>query len=93
MSRKNAYWLLVLFLVASMLFTACGPTAAPEEPTAAPVEPTAAPEEPTQVPETGEDKLLIAGVVFQSDTFMQTVQAGIEAAAAEAGAEVILGNT
>ena len=38
-------------------------------------------------------KLVIAGVVFQSDTFMQTVQAGIKAAADKAGAEVILGNT
>jgi ABC-type sugar transport system substrate-binding protein len=38
-------------------------------------------------------KLLIAGVVFQSDTFMQTVQAGIQAAADKAGAEVLMGNT
>ncbi|MDM8008187.1 MAG: substrate-binding domain-containing protein, partial [Phycisphaerae bacterium] len=38
-------------------------------------------------------KPLIAGVVFQSDTFMQTVQAGIQAAADKLGAEVILGNT
>jgi ABC-type sugar transport system substrate-binding protein len=38
-------------------------------------------------------KLLIAGVVFQSDTFMQTVQAGIQAAADKAGVEVIMGNT
>ncbi len=44
-------------------------------------------------PAEGGKKLLIAGVVFQSDTFMQTVQAGIQAAADEAGAEVILGNT
>ena len=34
-----------------------------------------------------------AGVVFQSDTFMQTVQAGMQAAADAAGAELVLGNT
>jgi ABC-type sugar transport system substrate-binding protein len=50
-------------------------------------------EVPEAGPEASGEGLLIAGVVFQSDTFMQTVQAGIEAAAGEAGAEVILGNT
>ena len=39
------------------------------------------------------EKPLIAGVVFQSDTFMQTVQAGMQAAADKAGAEMIMGNT
>src|SRR5512143_3481143 len=38
-------------------------------------------------------KMVIAGVVFQSDTFMQTVQAGIQAAGDKAGVEVLLGNT
>jgi simple sugar transport system substrate-binding protein/ribose transport system substrate-binding protein len=38
-------------------------------------------------------KLLIAGVVFQSDTFMQTVQAGMQAAADKAGVGILLGNT
>jgi ABC-type sugar transport system substrate-binding protein len=38
-------------------------------------------------------KMVIAGVVFQSDTFMQTVQAGIQAAGEKAGVEVLLGNT
>ena len=38
-------------------------------------------------------KTTIAGVVFQSDTFMQTVQAGMQAAADKAGVELILGNT
>jgi ABC-type sugar transport system substrate-binding protein len=36
---------------------------------------------------------VIAGVVFQSDTFMQTVQNCLQAAADEAGVELILGNT
>lgn len=40
-----------------------------------------------------DDGYTIAGVVFQSDTFMQTVQAGMQAAADEAGAELILGNS
>ena len=39
------------------------------------------------------EKPLIAGVVFQSDTFMQTVQAGMQAAADKAGVEMIMGNT
>ena len=38
-------------------------------------------------------KLIVAGVVFQSDTFMQTVQAGMQAAADMVGADLILGNT
>jgi ABC-type sugar transport system substrate-binding protein len=37
--------------------------------------------------------VLIAGVVFQSDTFMQTVQAGMQARADEVGVELLLGNT
>jgi ABC-type sugar transport system substrate-binding protein len=41
----------------------------------------------------GAEGLVVAGVVFQSDTFMQTVQNGLQAAADEAGAELILGNT
>jgi ABC-type sugar transport system substrate-binding protein len=40
-----------------------------------------------------QDGYVIAGVVFQSDTFMQTVQAGMQAAADEIGAELILGNS
>lgn len=47
-----------------------------------------------EVPKEAEDDaLVIAGVVFQSDTFMQTVQNGIQAAADEEGVELILGNT
>ena len=37
--------------------------------------------------------MTFAGVVFQSDTFMQTVQAGMQAAADKAGVEMIMGNT
>jgi ABC-type sugar transport system substrate-binding protein len=40
-----------------------------------------------------DDGYTIAGVVFQSDTFMQTVQAGMQAAADDSGAELILGNS
>ena len=43
--------------------------------------------------EPADKKPLIAGVVFQSDTFMQTVQAGMQAAADKLGAEMIMGNT
>src|SRR5215208_5990783 len=39
-------------------------------------------------------KTQIAGVVFQSDTFMQTVQAGMQAAADKAGnVDLVLGNS
>lgn len=48
-------------------------------------------EEPAAAPESND--YLIAGVVFQSDTFMQLIQAGFEQAAEDAGAELLLGNT
>ena len=40
-----------------------------------------------------QDGPLIAGVVFQSDTFMQTFQDGMSAAAEERGATLLLGNS
>jgi ABC-type sugar transport system substrate-binding protein len=87
---KRFLQMLGLLLVFVTLLSACGPAAE----TPAPAEPTEVEAEPTEeAPEPAEEKLLIAGVVFQSDTFMQTVQAGIQAAADEGGAEVILGNT
>jgi ABC-type sugar transport system substrate-binding protein len=46
-----------------------------------------------EAPKPAAKKPLIAGVVFQSDTFMQTVQAGMQAAADKLGAEMIMGNT
>lgn len=84
-----------VLLVAALLLAGCGGGAgttppAPAEPTKVEVEPTEVQVEPTQAEA---KKLLIAGVVFQSDTFMQTVQAGMQAAADEAGAEIILGNS
>ena len=89
MSKKRTLQLLGLFLVLGIVASAC---AVPAAPPPAPPEPTKAEEAaPPAPPE--EEKLLIAGVVFQSDTFMQTVQAGMQAAADEAGVELILGNT
>ncbi|MFP4345781.1 MAG: substrate-binding domain-containing protein [Anaerolineales bacterium] len=82
MQSKRLLNLLGLFLLVSLVITACAqPTAAPPE---------------TEAPETEDgdgDKLLIAGVVFQSDTFMQTVQAGMQEAADNNDVELILGNT
>ncbi len=52
-----------------------------------------APAAESAAPKPAGEKPVIAGVVFQSDTFMQTVQAGMQAAADKLGAEVILGNT
>ncbi len=89
MRSKRLLNLLGLFLLVTLLMTACA------QPTATPAEtevPEAGDEEPA--PEDGgDDKLLIAGVVFQSDTFMQTVQAGMQEAADNNDVELILGNT
>lgn len=97
MRRRRFVNVLGVLITLMLLVGACAqPTEAPtEEPTEEPaveeeVEPT---EEPAVEEEEEEDRPLIAGVVFQSDTFMQTVQAGMEEAAEEAGAELILGNT
>ena len=89
--RNNTLWstLLVTLLVLSFVLVGCTPPAA-----APAAEPTKAPAaQPTEAPAAApaSTKPLIAGVVFQSDTFMQTVQAG--AAADKAGAEMIMGNT
>ena len=46
-----------------------------------------------EMPAMSGEGLTVAGVVFQSDTFMQTVQNGLQAAADEAGVDLILGNT
>jgi sugar transport system substrate-binding protein len=101
MSTKRLLQLSALFLVLAMVVTACAPAqpAAPAaQPTTAsepaPVATQAAPAPaPTAAPAAAAKKYTIAGVVFQSDTFMQTVQAGIQAAADKAGADVIMGNT
>jgi sugar transport system substrate-binding protein len=88
---KSVRYLAVLFLIAlALVVSSCAQPAAAPAPTAAPAkaeQPTAAPAKPAS------EKPLIAGVVFQSDTFMQTVQAGIQAAAEKAGVEMIMGNT
>ena len=92
MQTRRFFQFAAILVVLALLLSACAPAAAPapaqpaEQPTAAP-----APAEPTAAP--ASEKLTVAGVVFQSDTFMQTVQAGMQAAADEAGAELILGNT
>ena len=94
MQTRRFFQFTAILVVLALLLSACAPAAAPapapaqpaEQPTAAP-----APAEPTAAP--AGEKMTVAGVVFQSDTFMQTVQAGMQAAADEAGAELILGNT
>ncbi len=68
---------------------AAEPTKAPAAAPAA----TAAPAAPAATAAPAAKKLVFAGVVFQSDTFMQTVQAGMKAAADKVGAEMIMGNT
>lgn len=91
--------LLTIMLLVAVACAAPGtaPQPAPAQPTAAPApaQPTAAPQQPAATqPPAASGKKTIAGVVFQSDTFMQTVQAGMQAAADKAGnVEVLLGNT
>jgi ABC-type sugar transport system substrate-binding protein len=93
MNSRRLLQLIALIAVVTMFVTACAPQATP----APEVKPTAQPEakpevKPTEPPAPAA-KPVIAGVVFQSDTFMQTVQAGIKDAADKAGVDVILGNT
>ena len=96
MTARRFLQLAGFLVILALVLTAC-PSAAPAPEPAQPAqEATAAPapaEEPTAAPATPSDKPLVAGVVFQSDTFMQTVQAGMQAAADETGAEIIMGNT
>lgn len=92
MSARKPLQFLAVLMALSLLLSACAiPAAQPAPATAAPVAPeaTKAPEQPAAP----SGKVTIAGVVFQSDTFMQTVQAGMQAAADKAGVELILGNT
>jgi simple sugar transport system substrate-binding protein/ribose transport system substrate-binding protein len=81
-----------------MLVTACGgaPATTAPQPAAPQATVAPAPAQPTAAPAAAQPagkKLTIAGVVFQSDTFMQTVQAGIKDAADKAGVDIILGNS
>ncbi|MBI9046485.1 MAG: substrate-binding domain-containing protein [Anaerolineaceae bacterium] len=85
---KRILVLVILVLAIVVSLCACQPA----EETAAPVAETVD-ESEEAVEEIEEDGLLIAGVVFQSDTFMQLVQSGIQAAADDSGAELIMGNT
>ena len=77
MRTVRIFKLIGLIVIFTILITACQP-AAPS---------------PAVAGEEKVEKLVVAGVVFQSDTFMQTVQAGIQAAGDEGGVEVLLGNT
>ena len=93
MNLKRYLPVVALALIMVLVISACAaPAAAPattDAPAAAPTTVSAAPAEAPAA----SDKPVIAGVVFQSDTFMQTVQNGLQAAADEAGVDLILGNT
>lgn len=94
MKVKRTFQILSLLVVMALLMAAC--TVAPAAPAPAASEGEAAATEAPAAEAPAADagaKQVIAGVVFQSDTFMQLVQAGMQAAADEAGAELILGNT
>jgi ABC-type sugar transport system substrate-binding protein len=93
MSARRLLPVLAALTILAMLLAACATPAATPAPA-----PTTAPQqqaEPTKAPEApaASGKTTIAGVVFQSDTFMQTVQAGMQEAANKAGVDLILGNT
>ena len=95
MNFKRYLPVVALALIMVLVISACAaPAAAPATTDAPAAAPTAEETTPADAPAASEnDKPVIAGVVFQSDTFMQTVQNGLQAAADEAGAELILGNT
>ncbi|HEX9015502.1 MAG TPA: substrate-binding domain-containing protein [Chloroflexota bacterium] len=87
--RTSRLWQISGALIAALaLVSACSPAATPAAPTSAP-----AAQSSQSAPAPAAKKMVIAGVVFQSDTFMQTVQAGMKAAADKAGAEMLMGNT
>ena len=94
MQTRRFFQFAAILVVLALLLSACAPAAA--LPLLLPNRPSSPPphlrrrSQPLPPPAR---KLTVAGVVFQSDTFMQTVQAGMQAAADEAGAELILGNT
>jgi len=98
--------LVSVMLVLALVFAGCAQAPEPAAPAESDSEPQAeeapateapaAEEEAMQeeeAPAAGGEGLTVVGVVFQSDTFMQTVQNGIQAAADEEGVELILGNT
>lgn len=87
MSAKRLLQVVGLLAVLVIVLGACVPAVAP-----APAAPAAPAAKPTEAPPPPAGKT-IAGVVFQSDTFMQTVQAGMQAAADKAGVTMIMGNT
>lgn len=93
--KLNRTMLMVgLLLALALLIGACTPMPAAPAAEAPAAEAPAADAPAADAPAAADgEKLVIAGVVFQSDTFMQLVQAGMQAAADEAGAELILGNT
>ena len=106
MQLKKSILLVSLMLVLALIFAGCAQTPEPAAPAGdsgseTQAEEAPAAEEPAaeeeaaseEAPAANGEELVIAGVVFQSDTFMQTVQNGIQAAADEEGVELILGNT
>ena len=87
MSVRKFLQVVALVMVFATVLSGCT-AVAPAQPAA-----TEAPAAEPAAADAGAEKLVVAGVVFQSDTFMQTVQAGMQAAADEVGAEIIMGNT
>ncbi|HRX05125.1 MAG TPA: hypothetical protein P5148_18390, partial [Anaerolineae bacterium] len=93
MNLKRYLPVVALALIMVLVISACAaPAAAPATTDAPAAAPTTVAAAPAEAP-AASDKPVIAGVVFQSDTFMQTVQNGLQAAADEAGVDLILGNT
>ena len=95
MNLKRYLPVVALVLILVLVVTGCAaPAAAPADTGSQAAAPTAEQAAPADTEAASEgDKPVIAGVVFQSDTFMQTVQNGLQAAADEAGVDLILGNT
>jgi simple sugar transport system substrate-binding protein/ribose transport system substrate-binding protein len=82
MLQKRSLKLLSIIMILAFVLGACAPKAETTGDQVT-VEDAAAEVEP----------YVVAGVVFQGDTFFQTIQAGMQAAADESGIEFIIGNT
>lgn len=78
---------LVVVLVMAFSLVACGSSADSKDSAATAAAPAASAVEPAKA------ELVVAGVVFQDDMFMQLLQAGYVAAAKEAGIKCLTGNT
>ena len=97
MIPRRRFTLVAVLVLLTMLATSCQPIVVPSQPAEQPAEqpaPTTVSVETEPTPTvSSEPSKTFGGIVLGDDTFMQTVQAGMQAAADESGVELILGNS